>query len=212
MAGHEATGDAAAITDTASLRDYYGAPTPRALKKQLSFIDKHFRHFISLSPFLVMATGDAAGRLDASPKGDAPGFVHVVDDKTLLIPDRVGNNRCDGLHNLLENPRIGLLFFLPGRDETLRVNGRAEIVTDTAVLETLVAQGKLPRAAIRVTVEEAYMHCGKSVIRSDLWNSDKHVGKADFPSLGRVLADQIEGLDPETSERMTEESYRTRLY
>jgi PPOX class probable FMN-dependent enzyme len=212
MAGHEATGDAAAITDAASLRDYYGAPTPRALKKQLNFIDKHFRHFISLSPFLVMATGDAAGRLDASPKGDAPGFVHVVDDKTLLIPDRVGNNRCDGLHNLLENPRIGLLFFLPGRDETLRVNGRAEIVTDTAVLETLVAQGKLPRAAIRVTVEEAYMHCGKSVIRSDLWNSDKHVGKADFPSLGRVLADQIEGLDPETSERMTEESYRTRLY
>ena len=117
-----------AITDAASLRAYYGSPTPRALKKQLSFIDKHFCHFISLSPFLVMATSDAEGRLDASPKGDAPGFVVVVDEKTLLIPDRVGNNRCDGLHNLLENPRIGLLFFLPGRDETLRVNGRAEIV------------------------------------------------------------------------------------
>ncbi|HWT96354.1 MAG TPA: pyridoxamine 5'-phosphate oxidase family protein [Terriglobales bacterium] len=212
MAGHDAAGGATTITDAASLRDYYGTPTPRALKKQLSFIDKHFRHFISLSPFLVMATSDAAGRLDASPKGDAPGFVHVADDKTLLIPDRVGNNRCDGLHNLLENPRIGLLFFLPGRDETLRVNGRAEIVTAPAVLEALAAQGKPPRAAIRVTVEEAYMHCGKSVIRSDLWNSDKHIGKTDFPSLGRVLADQIEGLDPETSERMTEESYRTRLY
>lgn len=200
------------ITDAASLRAYYGAPTPRALKKQLAFIDKHFRHFISLSPFLVMATSDAEGRLDASPKGDAPGFVQVVDDRTLLIPDRVGNNRCDGMHNLLANPRIGLLFFLPGRDETLRVNGRAEILTDPAVLEMLMAQGKMPRTAIRVTVEEAYMHCGKSVIRSDLWNSEKYVGKTDFPSLGRVLADQIEGLDPETSERMTEESYRTRLY
>ncbi|HEX9447979.1 MAG TPA: pyridoxamine 5'-phosphate oxidase family protein [Dongiaceae bacterium] len=195
-----------------SLRTYYGAPTARALKKQLPALDRHCRRFIALSPFLVMATSDAQGRADASPKGDAPGFVQVIDKKTLLIPDRIGNNRCDGLHNLLENPRIGLLFFLPGRDETLRVNGHAEIVIDPSVLQSLTAHGKAPRSAIRVGVEEAYMHCGKSVIRSDLWNTAKYVGKDAFPSLGQILADQIAGLDPETSERMTEESYRTRLY
>lgn len=200
------------IDTPAALRAHYGEPTPRALKKQLDRLDKHCRAFVALSPFLVMATSDAAGRADASPKGDAPGFVQVLDEHTLLIPDRIGNNRCDGLHNLLENPRIGLLFIVPGRNETLRVNGRAEIVVDPAILEGLQAQGKTPKAALRVTVEEAYMHCGKEMIRSDLWNPDKHRGAEDFPSLGGVLADQIAGLDPETSERMTEESYRTRLY
>jgi hypothetical protein len=200
------------INTAEELRAYYGTPTARALQKQLTALDHHCRAFIALSPFLVMATSDRQGRADASPKGDAPGFVQVIDDKTLLIPDRIGNNRCDGLQNILENPQIGLLFFMPGRDETFRVNGHAEIVTDPDILATLTAQGKPPRSAIRVTVEEAYMHCGKAIIRSDLWNSDKHVGKDAFPSLGRVLADQIAGLDPETSDRMTEESYRTRLY
>jgi uncharacterized protein len=195
-----------------ALRRHYGEPTERALKKQLPSLDRHCRRFIALSPFLVMATSDRTGRADASPKGDAPGFVQVVDERTLLIPDRIGNNRCDGLKNILENPQIGLLFFMPGRDETLRVNGQAEIIDDPTVLEGLQAQGKPPKSVIRVTVEEAYMHCGKAMIRSDLWNPEKHLGADAFPTLGRVLADQIAGLDPETSERMTAESYRTRLY
>ena len=136
----------------------------------------------------------------------------MIDDTTLLIPDRLGNNRIDTLANLLARPGIGLIFFVPGINETLRVNGRACITTDPALLEPLAVDGKVPRSAILVTAEEIYFHCGKALIRSDLWNPDKQVRRSDFPSLGRILADQIGGISVEESERYTAESYKTRLY
>jgi uncharacterized protein len=200
------------IEDVEQLRESYGAPSERALKKQLNRIDKHCRDFIARSPFLVIASADPSGRCDASPKGDAPGFVQVIDDTTLLIPDRLGNNRIDTLANLLARPGIGLIFFVPGINETLRVNGRACITTDPALLEPLAVNSKVPRSAILVTAEEIYFHCGKALIRSDLWNPDKRVRRSDFPSLGRILADQIGGISVEESERYTAESYKTRLY
>ena len=200
------------IENVEQLRESYGAPSERALKKQLSRLDKHCRDFIARSPFLVIASADASGRCDASPKGDAPGFVQVIDDITLLIPDRLGNNRTDTLANLVARPGIGLIFFVPGINETLRVDGRSRITTDPALLEPLAVNGKIPRSGILVTAKEVYFHCGKALIRSDLWNPDKQVRRLDFPSLGCILADQIGGISVEESERYTAESYRTRLY
>src|SRR5712691_11194301 len=166
----------------------------RSVKKQLPRLEKHSRAFIALSPFLVIASADPKGRVDASPKGDMPGFVQVLDDATLLIPDRLGNNRIDTIGNLLACPGVGLIFFVPGLRETLRINGRARITTDPALLEPCTMQGKAPRSGILVTAEEVYFHCGKALIRSDLWNPEKAMKRTDFPSLGRILADQIGGM------------------
>jgi hypothetical protein len=200
------------IENTERLRETYGPPSERSLKKQLSRFDKHCRDFIARSPFLVIASSDPSGRCDASPKGDAPGFVEVLDDATLLIPDRLGNNRVDTLGNLIARPGVGLIFFVPGLNETLRVNGQARITTDPSLLEPLAVNGKVPRSGIVVSAEEIYFHCGKALIRSDLWNPEKQIRRSDFPSLGRILADQIGGVTVEESERLTAESYKTRLY
>lgn len=201
-----------AIRDIDGLRAHYGEPSERAQLKQLDYLDKHCRHFIALSPFCVIATADADGMVDASPKGDAPGFVEVADDHTLLVPDRPGNNRVDGHRNLLSNPGIGLLFFIPGLRETLRVNGTGELSTDPDLLGKLTAQGKPPRAAIVVTVKEAYMHCGKSMIRSKLWDPASRIAPGGFPTLGQVLADQIDGVDPVQADKDTEHAYKEKLY
>jgi PPOX class probable FMN-dependent enzyme len=200
------------IEDIAEIRSLYGKPAERSVKKQLARLEKHSRAFIALSPFLVMASADPSGRCDASPKGDAPGFVQVIDDETLLIPDRLGNNRVDTIGNLLASPGVGLIFFVPGLRETLRVNGRAQITSDPALLEPCAVAGKVPRSGILVTAEEVYFHCGKALIRSDLWNPDKHVAQADFPSLGRIITEQIGEGSVAEAERYTAESYRTRLY
>jgi len=200
------------VGDLDELRGIYGPPNERSLKKQLSRFDNHCRAFIARSPFLVIASSDPSGRCDASPKGDAPGFVQVLDDATLLIPDRLGNNRVDTIGNLLARPGVGLIFFVPGLNETLRVNGRARITTDPGLLEPLAVNGKVPRSGILLAAEEIYFHCGKALIRSDLWNPEKQHRRAEFPSLGRILADQIGGISVEESERLTTESYRTRLY
>jgi PPOX class probable FMN-dependent enzyme len=200
------------IEDFEELRELYGPPSDRSVKKQLSRFDKHCRAFIARSPFLVIASSDPSGRCDASPKGDAPGFVQVLDEETLLIPDRLGNNRVDTIGNLLERPGVGLIFFVPGLNETLRVNGRARITTDPVLLEPLAVNGKVPRSGILIAAEEIYFHCGKALIRSDLWNPEKQLRKSEFPSLGRILADQIGGISVEEAERATAESYRTRLY
>lgn len=201
------------VEDIREIREIYGEPAERAVKKQLPRLEKHSRAFIEMSPFLVMATTDPSGLCDASPKGDAPGFVKVIDDETLLIPDRLGNNRVDTIGNVLECPGVGLIFFVPGLRETLRVNGRARITTDPLLLEPCAVNGKVPRCAFLVTAEEVYFHCGKALIRSDLWNPEKHVAQKDFPSLGIVINEQIGGnVAPEEAARQTTESYRTRLY
>jgi uncharacterized protein len=200
------------IENADRLHEIYGAPNERAVKKELRRLDRHCRAFIARSPFLVIASADPSGRCDASPKGDMPGFVRVIDDTHLLIPDRLGNNRVDTLGNLLARPGIGLIFFVPGINETLRVNGRAQVTTDPALLEPLAVNGKVPRSGILVSAEEVYFHCGKALIRSDLWNPEKHVRRGEFPSLGRIIAEQIGGIDADEAERQTAESYRTRLY
>ncbi|HZS84858.1 MAG TPA: pyridoxamine 5'-phosphate oxidase family protein [Stellaceae bacterium] len=203
---------AAEPIDGAALRAHYGAPSERALKKQLARLDEHCRSFIALSPFLVIATMGADGLADASPRGDAPGFVAILDETTLLIPDRPGNNRVDSLGNLAENPAVGLLFFVPGVNETLRVNGHARITTDTSLLAPLSAQGKAPRSGLLVAVKEAYFQCGKALLRAKLWDPASRIERSSFPSLGRILADQIGDTDAAAADRTIEEAYRTRLY
>ncbi|WP_259782951.1 pyridoxamine 5'-phosphate oxidase family protein [Aestuariispira ectoiniformans] len=202
------------ITTLDQLREMYPQPTGVVELKSLTKLEKHCRNFISQSPFLVIATGDVDGRQDASPKGDAPGFVRVVDDNTILIPDRIGNNRADSLVNILSNPHVGVIFFIPGIGETLRVNGRASLVADPALLESFTVQGKQPKLIIRVQVEEAYLHCAKAIIRSKLWQDDNKIDRKDFPTLGRMVADQIESMkiDADEADARLEESYRDRLY
>lgn len=194
------------------LRTLYGEPGERAVRKQLPKLDKHCRNFIAISPFCVIGSSGADGTADCSPKGDAPGFVKVLDDNTVLVPDRIGNNRVDTLSNVVENPNVALLFFVPGMNETLRVNGRAEITTDPALLEPLAVKGKAPKSGLRVTVVDAYLHCAKALIRSDLWNAETQIERPSFPSMGRMMADQIDGLEVEDAEKYTEESIRNRLY
>jgi len=200
------------ITDAAALRDHFGAVSGLAKAKELTRLDAHCRAFIALSPFLVLASGDAAGRLDASPRGDAPGFVLVLDDTTLLLPDRPGNNRVDSFHNILANPGVGLIFFVPGIDETLRVNGRARVVTDATLLADAEAQGKAPRAGLLIAVEQAFFHCAKALKRSHLWDASRHVERRSFPTLGKILADQIAGCSAEEADARIEDGYRNRLY
>ena len=200
------------LKDADSIRAHYGEPSHMAKAKQLARLDQHCRAFIHLSPFLVVATTDADGRVDVSPRGDAPGFVAVLDDKTLVVPDRLGNRRADTMLNVTANVHIALLFLVPGINETLRVNGTACVTVDPAVLAALTANGKLPAAALVVTAEEVFFHCGKPLIRSDLWNPDRRVERGRFPSLGKILADQIDGGKAEDYDRGIEEQYRTRLY
>jgi len=200
--------------DAASLRALYGEPSIFGARKVMDRLDVHARRFVSLSPFLCISSAAGDGRADVSPRGDAPGFVYVLDDRTLVIPDRPGNNRLDTMHNLLGNPHVGLLFLLPGRDEILRVNGTATIAREPELLERLAAHGKLPRAALRVRVAEVFLHCGKAIKRARLWDPSSFVGDDALPSLGRMLADQIATaeLPPEEAERRVAESYRTRMY
>ncbi|MDX2205167.1 MAG: pyridoxamine 5'-phosphate oxidase family protein [Hyphomicrobiaceae bacterium] len=194
------------------LRAHFGKLNPLAEKKVLRHLDKFCRDFIALSPFLVLASSDSKGNSDASPRGDAPGFVAVLDDTTLLIPDRRGNNRVDTFGNILHSPGVGLIFFVPGINETLRVNGRAEITQDAALLAPLVAQNVTPTIGLKVQVEETYFHCGKALMRSRLWSPEAQVERMSFPSLGRIISEQTAAIAVEEAERTMEEAYRTRLY
>ena len=197
---------------TDELASRYGEPSDLVKRKVLGKLDRHCRNFVAASPFLVIASADAAGRVDASPRGDAPGFVAVLDEQTLALPDRPGNKRLDTLRNLLANPRVGMIFFLPGMNETLRINGRAEISTDPALLARFAVNGKAPLSVMLVTVEEAFLHCAKALIRSDLWNPEKRIDRESFPTLGQMVADQIEGVDAEAADAAVQESYSKRLY
>jgi PPOX class probable FMN-dependent enzyme len=200
------------ITDATALRDFYGDVSAMAKFKELTRLDEHCRAFIALSPFLVLATADEAGRLDASPRGDAPGFVQVLDDTTLLLPDRPGNNRVDSYTNIIANPGVGMIFFVPGIEETLRVNGRALVTTDATLLAGAEAQGKVPRAGLLITVEQAFFHCAKALKRSKLWDASRHVERRSFPSLGKIIADQTARCSVEDAEARIEDGYKNRLY
>ncbi|MCR9072289.1 MAG: pyridoxamine 5'-phosphate oxidase family protein [Alphaproteobacteria bacterium] len=200
-------------TETA-LRDIYGHPSELAARKQLAHLDKHAKRFIELSPFLVISTQGADGLGDVSPKGDAPGFVAVLDDRTILIPDRPGNNRIDTLGNLTENPGVGILFLIPGVNETLRINGRARVIADTEMLARFAVRDRLPKTGILVEVEEMYLHCAKALVRSKLWTEDYKVERKVLPSLGQMIADQVEGaeIDVAEADRRIADSEKNRLY
>lgn len=200
------------VDDAAQLRSLLGEVHPLAEKKVLDRLDRFCRDFIALSPFLVLASADGEGRADASPRGDGPGFVQVLDDRTLLIPDRRGNNRVDSYSNVLSAPGVGLIFFVPGINETLRVNGRARMTTDATLLAPLAMQEKAPKLGLIVDVEEAYFHCGKALIRSKLWAPESQVERGSFPTLGRIVAEQTRAIDAAEADANVEEGYRTRLY
>lgn len=201
-----------AIATQAQLREHFGKLSPLAEKKVLTRLDKFCRGFIGLSPFLVLASSDGQGGADASPRGDAPGFVAVLDDTTLLIPDRRGNNRVDTFGNILASPGVGLIFFVPGVNETLRVNGRAEITQDLALLEPLTVHRVVPTIGMKVHVDECYFHCGKALMRSKLWDPKAQIERDDFPTLGRIISEQTAAIAVEEAEKVMEEAYRTRLY
>jgi len=200
------------VTTETDLRSRYGATNPLAARKQLDRIDVHARRFIELSPFLVISSQGADGLGDVSPKGDAPGFVQVLDDRTLLIPDRPGNNRLDTLSNLMVSDGVGLLFLVPGVCETLRVNGRARVATGEDLLAPTAVRGRLPTAGILVAVEEVYLHCAKALVRSKLWEDDHRVERRTLPSLGQMLADQIGGIDGAEADARIQDSLKNKLY
>lgn len=179
------------ITTTDELRAIYRPPGAPALRKQHAAIDDHDRAFIAHAPFVIVATSDTAGRCDVSPKGGPPGFVTVLDDGTVVIPDLAGNNRLDSLQNLLDNAGIGLLFLIPGIDETLRVNGRARLSTDPTVLAASAVGGVVPKVAIAVDVEEAYIHCAKALRRGSVWQAEQWPDTSDMPSVACMLRDQV---------------------
>ena len=195
------------------LRSSYGAPSERAVKKSLDHLDRHCRRFIELSPFVVLASAGADGRVDCSPRGDPAGFVAVLDDRTILLPDRRGNNRADSLTNVLENPYVGMLFMIPGVDETLRLNGTAKLTTDPARLDPLAVNGRAPRSGLVVEVEEVFLQCTKALVRSRLWADETRVDrKAALPSFGQMLAEHIgesdgEAVDRELRARLPETLY-----
>jgi len=202
------------VTSERELRALIGEPSELARRKQIGRLDAHCRAFIAHAPFLLMATADAQGRCDVSPKGDAPGFVHVLDDTHLAIPDRPGNKRLDGMRNLVENPRVGLIFLVPGMEETLRVNGRASIVRDDDLLERLSAQGKRPRLAVVVEVEECFLHCAKAMKRSGLWEPERWPDRSGLPSAAQIFLDHARPADTtlDALDRRLQDGYRTGLY
>ena len=192
------------IIDTLdSLRALYAPARERSVRKQLGRLEKHSMRFLELSPFVVLASHGADGSLDASPRGGAPGFVKAVDDHTLLIPDSPGNNRLDTLQNLIATGRLGMLFLVPGVDETLRINGTAVLSTDPRLLERCAEPHRAPKLAIVVTVEEVYLHCAKAFMRSRLWEASSRVDRAVMPTIGQMIADQA-GIEvaPETQQEM----------
>lgn len=205
------------IKDETALRGLFPPTHDLAAKKSLPMLDRHARDFIQRSPFLCLGTQSVDGKADVSPRGDPPGFVKVLDENTLAVPDRPGNNRLDSLVNIVSNPGVGLLFIIPGFDDTLRVNGRASLVVDPELLTSMSINGRSPKVAIVITVTSVFMHCAKAFRRSHLWDPDRFQDRDEMPSLMKIIKDQTEETpvsDAELTEldRKLEESYRKTLY
>jgi uncharacterized protein len=203
--------DQYAVTTLEQLREVYSAPAERSVLKEVDHLDHHCRAFIALSPFVLISSSDADGACDASPKGGPPGFVTVLDDYRLLIPDATGNRRLDSLQNMLENPRVGLLFLIPTMGEVLRVNGQVELSRDPDLLQGLQTGGRPAKLALIVTVEEAYLHCAKSIIRSKLWKTESWPDAEELPSAAEILNDHIGIGDLAASAAALQESYAQRI-
>ena len=178
------------INSIEQLRALYPAPTERAVRKQLSALDVHCRRFIELSPFVVLASSSSGGAMDASPRGGTPGFVKTPDERTLLIPDAPGNNRLDTLENIIGTGRIGLFFMIPGIEETLRVNGSARLSSSTEHLSPFSGEKRVPKLVIAVAVAEAYLHCAKALMRSNLWKVSFQVERSSLPTMGQMINSQ----------------------
>ena len=200
------------VTSVEALERIYGEPYGPSIAKEADRITPQYGAFIEAAPFFALATAGPAG-LDCSPRGDAPGFVRIHDEKTLLVPDRRGNNRIDSLRNILSDPRVALLFLIPGCGETIRVIGRAQISTDPALAHTFVVNGKTPRSVIVVTVERVYYQCTKAIVRSNLWDPSRHVDRKSLPSNGTILAELTEGkIGGEAHDRAAPERLKATLY
>ena len=179
------------LTSREALRAHYRMASGNAARKELKRLDGHCRNFIAKSPFVLIGSSDRDGNADVTPKGDKPGFAAILDDTTIAIPDRPGNNRLDTLENIVVNPAVGLIFLIPNMNETLRVNGHARITADPGLRERLAVEGKAPVSVIVVTVKACYMHCAKAFLRSELWNPASWPARAEMPTLGEILKDQL---------------------
>jgi hypothetical protein len=191
------------ITTLHALRAVYEQPVARVLRKDVGCIDEHIGRFIELSPFMVMASGNLDNRLDASPRGGSPGFVKILDRHNLLVPDSAGNNRLDTLENILTSPQVGLLFMIPGVEEMARVNGQASLRTDAPWLDLCSDDKRRPKLVLHIKVQEAYLHCAKAVMRSQIWDQQAQIDRSILPSMGEMLKAQLnlEG-PPESREEM----------
>lgn len=205
------------IETETGLREKFSDVSPLAALKSRPALDKYSRQFIELSPFLVVSTADANGKADLSPRGDPPGFVRILDDSKILIPDRPGNNRLDSMSNIVANPNVGCLFFVPGFEDTLRLNGRARITEDAELLKHCAVNGKAPKVGILISVEEVFMHCAKALKRSKLWGEDYRQDRAKMPSIARIILGQtcdggVDEAEAAKADEDTEAAYKNRLY
>ncbi|MGH2317650.1 pyridoxamine 5'-phosphate oxidase family protein [Planococcus sp. SE5232] len=202
------------IKTVEELREITGKPSELVNNKVISYIDEHCSGFIAKSPFLTLSTADESGFCDVSPRGDKAGFVYVLNDKQLIIPERPGNKRMDSMRNILSNPNIGLLFLIPGLGETLRINGKASVIHDEELLEKMAVNGKSPLLGIGVEVEECFIHCAKAFKRSELWNPETWADKEELPKGAKILAAhaKLPNVDEEAIGKLLEKSYRDSLY
>ena len=210
----DTAGSSTLVGEETALRGLYEPPRELAVLKQLDRLDAHCRNFLAHSPFAVIGSTRPGRGTDVSPRGDAPGFVRVLDEHTIAIPDRPGNNRLDTMSNIVADAEVGLLFFIPGIDETLRINGTARLSREPELLAASAVNGRTPRLIILVTVREAFLHCGKALKRSRLWQDDYRVDKRSFPSLGRMIVEQTKpaSVTVEQADVFIEENYVTGLY
>ena len=199
------------VTSFADVQARHPKPMSRATGKVLPRLDKHCRAMIERSTFCVISTFGSSGA-DVSPRGDPAGFVRIIDDKHLLLPDRIGNNRFDTIENIFTNPAVGMLFLIPGMAEILRVNGTARITDDEALLAPSAVQGRAPKIGVLISVKEAYLHCAKAVNRAGLWDATRHIDRASLPSYGDMLVDHVDGLTRDESERQGAEMARRGMY